>query len=132
MDLNTSMEINHIEEYLEAAQTYGHGPTFLDKFNSDGHSHYCQDLPFYLFSLRDEWELACFLLCSDLSMAMLDKFFKLALVCHVFLFYFGPLLHCFFYQIKQLSLSFNSAKMLHAFSEMLISSPPWKYKVWEI
>ena len=96
MDPNTSTEINHIEEYLGAAQTYGCGLTFLDKFDSDGHCHYRQDLPFYLFSSRDEWELACFLLCSDLSMATLDEFFKLALVCHVFLFYFSPLL-CFFF-----------------------------------
>ena len=70
-----------VEEYPGAGQTYGCGPTFLDKFDSDGHSNYHQDLPFYPFSSREEWELVCFLLRSDLPMSALNKFFKLTLVC---------------------------------------------------
>ena len=72
------------ELYPGAAQTYGHGQTFMDRFNADEFSCYRDNLPYYPFASQDEWELAAFLLRSDLSMSALDEFFKLATVtyCH--------------------------------------------------
>ena len=50
-DTSTEIDSVHmfypVKEYLGVAQTYGHEPTFLDKFDLSGHSDYCcQDLPF--------------------------------------------------------------------------------------
>ena len=68
------------EEFPEAAKTYGNGPTYMDKFDADDYAHLRRDCPYYPFSSRDEWELASFLLRSDLSMSAIDQFLKLLLV----------------------------------------------------
>ena len=74
-----------VEQYLGMVEIHGHGPTFMDRFNSDEHSYHCENLPFYPFTSQEEWELASFLLHSDLSMSKLDEFLKLAMVCYYML-----------------------------------------------
>ncbi|KAF8800937.1 hypothetical protein BYT27DRAFT_7227077 [Phlegmacium glaucopus] len=66
---------------------------------------------YYPFTLRDEWELASFLLCSRLSMAAVDHFLKLKLV-------------------KNIGLSFHTTKDLRNRAEMLPVGPSWKSKPW--
>jgi hypothetical protein len=69
-----------IEEYEGAAQSFGSGTTFMDEFDSDTHQSERIDNPYYPFASKFEWELASFLLLSDLSMASIMKFLPLHLV----------------------------------------------------
>ncbi|KAF8226689.1 hypothetical protein L208DRAFT_1300623, partial [Tricholoma matsutake] len=62
-----------IEEYKGAAQVYG-GMTFMSEFNSDNHAEKCDENLYYPFASRDKWELAAFLLQSNLSMESIVKF----------------------------------------------------------
>jgi hypothetical protein len=68
------------ECYPNSSETYGPGSTFMDLFDQDTHSEERKFNIYYPFASRDEWELACFLLQSNLSLASTDKFFKLTLV----------------------------------------------------
>ncbi|KAI6043359.1 hypothetical protein EDC04DRAFT_2562888, partial [Pisolithus marmoratus] len=67
------------------------------------------------FTSGADWQLASWLLHSHLSMDAIDEFLSLQLACpDHFLF------------IKELSISFQSAKELCLCAEMLPSSPHWK------
>ncbi|KAG1883169.1 hypothetical protein F4604DRAFT_1576475 [Suillus subluteus] len=66
--------------------------------------------PYYLFSGQKEWEVASWLLRSGLSMGKINSFLSLEM-------------------IKDLSLSFSSAKELRGRAEMLPSSPRWMLQV---
>lgn len=68
------------EFYPGASCTYGTGKTFLDVFDEDRFAKERSGLLYYPFASKDEWEMASFLLRSGLSMAAMDKFFKLGLV----------------------------------------------------
>jgi len=69
-----------IEEYEGAGASYGKGTTFMDQFNQDAYASDRALNLYYPFSSRDEWELASFLLGSDLSMAAITQFLSLKLV----------------------------------------------------
>lgn len=69
-----------IEEYEGAGASFGHGTTFMDHFDQDIHASERQHNVYYPFVSKDEWELASFLLGSDLSMADITKFLSLKLV----------------------------------------------------
>ncbi|KAF8802554.1 hypothetical protein BYT27DRAFT_7111964 [Phlegmacium glaucopus] len=97
------------EFYPGASKIFGSGPTFMDNFDNDQFFKERQAHPHYPFASKAEWQLASFLLRSGLSMAAMDKFFKLELV-------------------KRLGLSFGSAKDLRSRAEMLPSGPPWMCK----
>jgi len=60
--------------------TYGKAATFMDRFNEDQYAPFHTSNKFYPFSSKVEWELASFLLSSDLSMRKIDEFLKLKLV----------------------------------------------------
>jgi hypothetical protein len=81
---NTSSNLNtvsyFIEEYPGASKIFGQGETLLDHFYNDEYSHLRDEFPYYPFASRGEWELASFLLRSNLSMSALDHFFKLSMV----------------------------------------------------
>ncbi|RDB30301.1 hypothetical protein Hypma_007131 [Hypsizygus marmoreus] len=100
-----------VELYPGASQTYGTGPTFMDKFAHDVHANEREQVLYYPFSSRDEWEMASYLIRSSLSMAAIDRFLKLSLV-------------------KQLQLSFHTAKELRSRIELLPAGPIWKSKPW--
>ena len=68
------------EFFPGASHTFGSGQTFMDIFDNDMFSEQREQFPYYPFASKDEWELASFLLRSGLSMAAIDKFFKLVLV----------------------------------------------------
>jgi hypothetical protein len=73
-----------IDEHPSHSQTYGKGTTFMDRFGMDKYSHDRLGNIYYPFASRQEWEIASFLLCSSLSMIMIDKFLSLELVCSQF------------------------------------------------
>ena len=70
-----------VEEYEGAAKEYGTGMTFMDEFDCDQYANERVNNLYYPFASRDEWEFAAFLLRSDLSMASIDSFLSLNLVC---------------------------------------------------
>ena len=69
-----------VEEYEGAAKDYGTGTTFMDEFDGDQYSGERIQNLYYPFASRNKWELAAFLLRSDLSMASIDSFLSLNLV----------------------------------------------------
>jgi hypothetical protein len=69
-----------IEEHPGASKIFGQGETLLDHFYNDEYSHLRAESPYYPFASHGEWELASFLLRSNLSMSALDDFFKLSMV----------------------------------------------------
>lgn len=56
------------------------GETFMDKFDNNEHAGKRSSNLYYPFATRSEWELAAFLLRSNLSMSSIDEFLKLDLV----------------------------------------------------
>jgi len=72
-------------DYPGASQTYGKGTSFMDVFEQDAHSLERRAQPYYPFASNHEWEMASFLLRSNLSMKSIDKFLKLHLVRLFFL-----------------------------------------------
>jgi hypothetical protein len=68
------------EFYPGASKIFGSGPTFMDNFDNDEFSKEQEVHLHYPFASKDKWQMASFLLCSGLSMAALDLFFKLELV----------------------------------------------------
>ncbi|KAF8425727.1 hypothetical protein L210DRAFT_3421137 [Boletus edulis BED1] len=95
------------EQFEGAAQSYGHGDTFMDKFNRDEFSDARKSNLYYPFACRNEWELALWLLRSGLSMKTIDAFLSLPIV-------------------KLLSLSFSTARDLRGRAELLPSGPRWR------
>ena len=69
-----------VEKYEGAAEEYGAGTSFMSEFNCDQYAEECVENIYYPFTSRDEWELAAFLLWSDLSMGSIDSFLSLKLV----------------------------------------------------
>jgi hypothetical protein len=70
----------YVEEYTSAAKTYGVGTTFLGLFNGEKSAKERTDNLYYPFASREEWELAAFLLHSNLSMLAINSFLSLTLV----------------------------------------------------
>ena len=68
------------ETHPTASNIYGIGHTFMDVFEKDQYAQRRVEQLYYPFASKDEWELASFLLRSNLSMASIDKFLKLNLV----------------------------------------------------
>ena len=72
----TSSRVN----FPGAGMTYGRASTFMDRFSEDQYAPFRTTNMFYPFTNEVEWELASFLLSSDLSMRKIDEFLKLKLV----------------------------------------------------
>ena len=116
-----------VDEYKGAAKEYGTGTTFMDEFDCDQYAGEHTKNLYYSFTLRDEWEFATSLLCSDLSMASIDSLLLLNLVsvaCN-----FG---HTYSYlcsaQVKGFNLLFGTARMLQRLAELCLKSPVWQCK----
>lgn len=69
-----------VEEYPGASQIHGSGPTFMESFTSDSYAKERGEIPYYPFSSKEEWEVAAFLIRSNLSMSAIDEFLSLHLV----------------------------------------------------
>jgi hypothetical protein len=80
----TSVPLSYtVEEFSGAAKVYGMGRTFMDYFDADKHADKRAENLYYQFASRKEWEVASFLLRSSLSMAAIDSFLSLSLVCYI-------------------------------------------------
>ncbi|KAF8809172.1 hypothetical protein BYT27DRAFT_7222697 [Phlegmacium glaucopus] len=101
----------NIKNYPTSGQVFGRGETFMDQCDKDRYTEMRKGHLYYPFTSRDEWELASFLLHSCLSMAAVDCFLKLKLM-------------------KNIGLSFHTAKDLQNHPEMLLVGPSWKSKPW--
>ncbi|KAG6373942.1 hypothetical protein JVT61DRAFT_6105 [Boletus reticuloceps] len=66
-----------VMQFEGAAQTFEGGEVFLNRFNMDTYLFQCKQNIYYPFATEKEWKLAKYLLCSPLSMAQIDEFFKL-------------------------------------------------------
>ncbi|KAH7918132.1 hypothetical protein BV22DRAFT_1051938, partial [Leucogyrophana mollusca] len=98
--------VNVNEEFAGAAEIIGKGYTFLDIFDHDVHAKARKANLYYPFASRGDWKMASFLLRSGMSMAAIDEFLSLEL-------------------IKQLPISFSTAKELRGRCEMLPKGPRW-------
>ncbi|KAG1882344.1 hypothetical protein F4604DRAFT_1921484 [Suillus subluteus] len=96
--------------YPDPSLAYQDGYTFLSLFDSDENSVHCKNNLYYLFSGQRDWQVAAWLLHSGLSMGKINSFLSLEMV-------------------KDLPLSFSSAKELRGRAEMLPSSPCWMSKI---
>ncbi|KAG0692530.1 hypothetical protein DFH29DRAFT_1008510 [Suillus ampliporus] len=76
-------EFSGAEEWYEGAGTcYSRdSTTLLDLFDTDEYADCRKDNLFYPFASRNEWEVADFLLRSSLSMAAINEFLALSMVC---------------------------------------------------
>ncbi|KAG1867088.1 hypothetical protein C8R48DRAFT_599969, partial [Suillus tomentosus] len=107
----TQDESNDVTDHFpNLPLTFKEGYTFLSLFDSDENSIYCKTNLYYLFSCRKEWQVSLWLLRSGLSMGHIDSFLALEM-------------------IKDLSLSFHSARELWGRAEMLPSGPHWNSQV---
>ena len=70
----------HTESFLESSKIFGNGETYLDLFDEDEYADARQTNLYYPFASQPEWELASFLLKSDLSRVAIDQFLKLQFV----------------------------------------------------
>ncbi|KAG2091184.1 uncharacterized protein F5147DRAFT_748146 [Suillus discolor] len=91
-----------IDYFPEPPLAYEDGYTFLGLFDADENSVYQKTNLYYPFSSRRDWQLAAWLLHSGLSMGKIDSFLSLEM-------------------IKDLPLSFRSARELRGRAEMLPS-----------
>jgi hypothetical protein len=66
-----------VEGYEGAGKEYGAGMTFMSEFRRDQHATERVENLYYPFASKDEWELAAFLLRSNLSMASVTSFLSL-------------------------------------------------------
>jgi hypothetical protein len=76
---NTAGTTYH-EEFTGATQEWGVGETFMGKFDLDDFAELHKKNLYYPFTSKDDWEMAAFLLCSGMSMALIDDFLTLQLV----------------------------------------------------
>ncbi|KAI6018236.1 hypothetical protein PISMIDRAFT_629398, partial [Pisolithus microcarpus 441] len=90
-----------------AAQRYNGGSTFANKFDVDKFSKHRSLNIYYPFASSGDWELGSWLLCSGLSMSVINTFLSLSL-------------------IKKLPLSFHTANELCGQAKLLPSGPCWK------
>ncbi|KAI6000245.1 hypothetical protein EDC04DRAFT_2908859 [Pisolithus marmoratus] len=86
-----------VKYFPGASHSYPSGRMFMDQFFSDKNGELHKENLFYPFASQEDWQIASWLLCSHLSMAAIDSFLSLDL-------------------IKQLPLSFQTAKELHTSS----------------
>jgi hypothetical protein len=70
----------HTEFFLGSSKVFGNGETYMDIFDEDKYADARQTNLYYPFASQLEWELASFLLKSDLSRIAIDQFLKLRLV----------------------------------------------------
>ena len=80
-----------VDDHPNVLSLYQGGTVFLDQFFSDEYATLRQENLYYPSVLGVDWELALWLLHSHLSMAAIDEFLSLQLVCpSFFLFFLRP------------------------------------------
>ncbi|KAG2737289.1 hypothetical protein P692DRAFT_20762125, partial [Suillus brevipes Sb2] len=98
-----------VEFYDGAGKTWGVGKTFMDQFNEDEYAAEREQNQYFPFASKPDWEMASYILRSDLSMAEIDEYLNLEFT-------------------KTLPLSFRSSRQLRGHAELLPAPPQWKYQ----
>ncbi|KAG2750887.1 hypothetical protein P692DRAFT_201710227 [Suillus brevipes Sb2] len=88
---------------------WGVGKTFMDQFNEDEYAAEREQNQYFPFASKPDWEMASYILRSDLSMAEIDEYLNLKFT-------------------KTLPLSFRSSRELRGRAELLPAPPQWKYQ----
>ena len=102
---------------------FGLGPGFMDAFNSDPSAEKRGANIYYPFSSKEEWGLASWLLCSGLSMRAINDFLALPIMSLEVHITASPLMQK---KVRQLSLSFATAKTLRTRMDNIPTAPEWK------
>jgi len=76
-----------VDSHPNIPSVYPGRTTFMDQFFADEYSRFRQENLYYPFASETDWQLVSWLLRSCLSMATIDTFLLLELVC-LFVFYF--------------------------------------------
>ncbi|KAG2032818.1 hypothetical protein BDR03DRAFT_1014865 [Suillus americanus] len=90
-------------------RVYAEGLMFMDVFNQDNYTHQRTEVPWYPFASQKDWEVAYWLMRTNLSMSEINEYLNLSFT-------------------KENSLSFHHAKELCQRVEMLPLGPHWKYE----
>lgn len=69
------------EVFPGASKIYRKDKSFMDVFDADQHAHHRVENVFYPFASKQDWEIASWLGRSNLSMALINEFLSLKLVC---------------------------------------------------
>ncbi|KAF7981243.1 hypothetical protein HWV62_34611 [Athelia sp. TMB] len=99
--------------FPQISQTFGTAESFMDKFDSDENAGERKKNLYFPWKSKGDHGLGAWLLRSGLSMQAIDEFLALEL-------------------IKQLPISFNSAKVLRACAEELPPGPQWTCQPWPV
>ena len=70
----------HTKYFLGSSKVFGNSETYRDIFDKDEYADAQPTNLYYPFASQPEWELASFLLKSDLSRVEIDQFLKLQLI----------------------------------------------------
>ncbi|KIK20935.1 hypothetical protein PISMIDRAFT_12681 [Pisolithus microcarpus 441] len=70
-----------VQRFPNAGTVFGVGDMFLRRFEMDRYSSFRLTNLYYPFANLDDWEMANFLLQSKLSMAKIDEYLSLKMVC---------------------------------------------------
>ena len=77
-----------IDAHPSTPSIYPGGTMFMDQFFADQYADFRRENLYYPFASRIDWQLASWLLHSRLSMAAIDNFLSLELVCQFFYSFF--------------------------------------------
>ncbi|KAJ6631893.1 hypothetical protein B0H10DRAFT_1937642 [Mycena sp. CBHHK59/15] len=99
------------DEFVGAAQTYGTGQTFMDNFRADKYAAEQANNLYYPFISYQEWEMASFIIQTNMTINTTNEFLKLQLT-------------------QKMNLSFSTTKALRSQVEILPRGPLWKAKPW--
>ncbi|KAF7981980.1 hypothetical protein HWV62_30801 [Athelia sp. TMB] len=105
--------VSRFDHYPQSSQTFGVSQSFMDTFDADKHADERKKNLYFPWTSQGDYALGAWLLRSGLSMQAINDFLALEL-------------------IKQLSLSFESAKALRARAEELPAGPQWTCQPWPV
>jgi hypothetical protein len=75
------MEWGQAVEYCpNVSRVHAGGMTFIDGFDQDSHTHQRIEVPWYPFASQKDWEVAYWLMRTNLSMSEIDEYLSLNLV----------------------------------------------------
>lgn len=79
-DNATETATRYEDTHPNTPSIFGYGPGFMDDFNAAPYAEKRGGNLYHPFSSREEWSLASWLLCSGLSMRVIDDFLALPIV----------------------------------------------------
>ena len=111
-----------VEAYEGCTEAFPGGETFMGQFRCDQYAEQRRENNYFPWASRQEWGFASWLLRSRLSMAAIDSLLSLEIVSHDIL---ASSKTYHLQQIRNIPLSFRSAKELRTCAKTLPSGPQW-------